>query len=73
MRRIFERGRRGVGAKHRLRSPRKMPRTASKASCCRDPGAQPPEFFVVAELRAKPIGFQYTLANSTNFEKVQDS
>ena len=25
-----------------------------------------------AELRAKPIGYKYRLANSFNFEKVQD-
>ena len=49
VRRIFERGKRGVGAKRRLQSPRKMLRTAS---CCGDQGAQPPDFF--AELRAKP-------------------
>ena len=69
VRRILERGRRGVGTKRRLRSPRKMRRTASKVSCCMDPGAQLPDYF--AELRANSIGFQYRLTNSTNFEKVQ--
>ena len=34
-------------------------------------GAQPLDFF--AELRAKSIGYQYRLANLTNFEKVHDS
>ena len=55
VRRIFERGKRGVGAKRRLRSPRKMRRTASKVSCCMDLGAQLPDYF--AELRANSIGF----------------
>ena len=43
------------------------------ASYSRGPGAQPPDFCCCTELCAKPIGYQYRFANSTNFEKVQDS
>ena len=57
VRRIFEKCRQG---KFRNRSELR-----------RGPGTQPPDFF--AELHDKPIGYQYRLANSTNFEEIQDS
>ena len=53
---------------------RKMPRAkrAENSEMWQGPGANPPDFFV-AQLHAKPIGYQYRLANSTYFEMVQDS
>ena len=53
-----ERGRRAVGAKRLFQEKY---------------GEQSELQWGSGELSAKPIGYQYRLANLTNFEKVQDS